>query len=64
MAEIIKDTYSLEFDSAGFESQIAEAIAKVEELQGAMENTAGSTEELSLLETLQEAKPNKHCLVN
>jgi len=46
MAEIIKDTYSLEFDSAGFESQISEAIAKVEELQGAMEDTAGSTEEL------------------
>lgn len=46
MAEIIKDTYSLEFDAAGFESQISEAIAKVEELQGAMEDTAGSTEEL------------------
>jgi hypothetical protein len=46
MAEIVKDIYSLEFDSAGFESQISEAIARVEELQGAMQETAGSTEEL------------------
>jgi hypothetical protein len=45
MAEI-KDIYSLQFNAAEFEQQINASIAKIEELQGAMEGAAESTEEL------------------
>lgn len=45
MAEI-KDIYSLQFNAAEFEQQINASIAKIEELQGAMEGAAESTAEL------------------
>jgi hypothetical protein len=45
MAEI-RDIYSLQFNAAEFEQQINSSIAKIEELQGAMEGAAESTEEL------------------
>ena len=45
MAEI-KDIYSLQFNSAEFEQQINASIAKIEELQGAMDGAAESTLEL------------------
>ena len=47
MAEI-KDVYSLEFNSSQFQSEIDSAIARIEELNGAMADGADVADELSM----------------
>lgn len=46
MAEI-RDVYSIEFDASGFESAVNNAIAQIEELNAATEESAASTQDLN-----------------